>query len=369
MRKAAVAAAVVLAAMNLLTGCSKNEVEETIQPLVADAIEETDSEAEVVEAEEMLLIPEIDTSVQIQPGARIAVVSKSTKGEFWELIRKGMETAVNDVNKAYGFKKDDQVSMTFEGASDESDVSQQINILDAVIAENPDALCISAGDMDSCLAQLETAKENRIPVVAFDANVSEKKLVRAFRATDNKYVGQLAAYKLGRSIGKMGNVAVFSAQEKTQSVKDRVDGFLGNISKYTDIKVVDVIYADKVEDMTAAMQESLEKHPTLDGVFCTNADVAELFLSMEKDDENHKLAMVGVDATSKQLEAIRKGNEIGVVSQSPYAIGYQTMWTALQTTAPKKSVEIEKNVLLNPTWVDAGNLDDPEIAEYLYSGA
>lgn len=367
MRKAAVAAAVILTAMSMLTGCSKNEVEETIQPLVADAIEEADSEAEVVEAEEMLLIPEIDTSIPIRAGARIAVVSKSTKGEFWSLIRKGMETAVEDVNKAFAFEKDDRITMTFEGAADESDVSQQINILDAVIAENPDVLCISAGDMDSCLAQLETAKENRIPVVSFDANVSEKKLVRAFRATDNKYVGQLAAYKLGRAIGKMGNVAVFSAQEKTQSVKDRVDGFLNNIAKYTDIKVVEVVYADQVEDMTAAMQEVLEKYPALDGVFCTNADIAELYLDMDKDSENRRLALVGVDATTKQLDAIRNGDEVGVVSQSPYAIGYQTMWTAIQTTAPRKSVEIERNVLLNPTWVDIGNLDDPEIAEYLYS--
>lgn len=369
MRKAAVTAAVVLTALSMLTGCSRDDVEETLQPLVADAIEESDSEAEAVENEESLLIPEIDTSVQIQAGARIAVVSKNTKGEFWNMVRKGMEAAINDVNAAYGFEKEDQVSMTFEGASDEQDVSQQINILDAVIAENPDAICISAGDMDSCQAQLEAARENRIPVVVFDSNVSEKKLIKAFRATDNVYVGKLAAYRLGRAIGKMGNVAVFSAQEKSQSIQDRAEGFLNNIAKYTDTKVVEVVYADQVEDMTAAMQEVLEKYPMLDGVFCTNADVAELYLDMEKDAENHKIAMVGVDATSKQIEAVRNGDEVGIVSQSPYAMGYQTMWTALQATAPKKTVEIEKNALINPIWIDSTNLDDPEIRPYLYSAS
>ena len=49
-----------------------------------------------------------------------------------------------------------------------------------------------------------------------------------------------------------------------------------NISKYTDIEVVEVIYGDQVEDMEAAMQEVLDKYPTLDGVFCSNADVAEM---------------------------------------------------------------------------------------------
>lgn len=369
MRKAAVAAAVViLTALSLLTGCSRDEVEETIQPLVADAIEEADSEAEAVEdKDDSLLIPEIDTSVKIRAGARIAVVSKNTKGEFWDTVRRGMEKAVEDVNEAYGYEKDDKITMTFEGPDDEQKVEEQINILDAVIAENPDVLCISAGDMDSCMAQLETARENKIPVIAFDSNVSEKKLIRAFRATDNVYAGKMAAYRLGKAIGKMGKVAVFSAQEKTQSIKDRTEGFLENISKYSDIEVVEVVYGDQVEDMTEAMQAVLDKYPALDGVFCTNADVAEMYLDMEKDSENHKIAMVGVDATTKQQEAIENGDEIGVVSQQPYTMGYQTIWTALMATAPRKSVKIERNVLISPAWIDRACLENPEYSEYLYS--
>lgn len=42
--------------------------------------------------------------------------------------------------------------------------------------------------MDSCEAQLEAAKENRIPVIVFDSNVAEKKLVKAYRGTDNVQV-------------------------------------------------------------------------------------------------------------------------------------------------------------------------------------
>ena len=58
----------------MLTGCSRAEVEETIQPLVADAIEESDSEAEAVkEEDESPLIPEIDTDIKIHAGSRDAV--------------------------------------------------------------------------------------------------------------------------------------------------------------------------------------------------------------------------------------------------------------------------------------------------------
>lgn len=148
--------------------------------------------------------------------------------------------------------------------------------------------------MDSCEAQLEAAKENGIPVIAFDSNVAEKKLVKAYRGTDNVQVGKMAAYQLGSALGKMGKVAVFSAQQKTKSVQDRVEGFMNNIGKYGDIEVVETIYSDQVDDMEASMKEVLEKYPTLDGVFCTNADITEMYLNLEKSDEHDAPALVGL---------------------------------------------------------------------------
>lgn len=365
MKKAAVASVVLLAA-GMLAGCKREEVEKAIAPLVADTQDTTEAET-AQEEEENPVIPVIDTTVAIQPGAKIAVVSKGTKGEFWTMVQKGMNQAVDDINEAYGYGKEDKITMTFEGPDDEMDVEGQINTLDAVIAENPDVLCLSASDVDSCQAQLEAAKENGIPVVAFDSNVSETKLVRAFRGTDNKRVGEMGAYRLATAIGKMGKVAVFSAQEKTQSIRDRVEGFTSYIGNYTDIEVVEIVYQDQVEDMTAAMQEVLEKYPKLDGVFCTNADISDLYLDMEKDETRDAVAMVGVDATTRQQEAIRDGKEVGTVSQLPYAMGYQTIWTAMQTTAPKKSVTIERTVRIEPAWIDGASLDNPAYSDYLYS--
>lgn len=365
MKRAAVATAALLAVSTLLTGCQKEEVEKLVAPLVAD-VQET-PEAEEMEEEQNPAIPEIDDSLSIEPGAKIAVVSKSTKGEFWDKVKEGMQNAVKDVNTAYGFKKDEQITMTFEGPDNEEDVESQINTLDAVIAENPSVVCVSAGDMESCQAQLEAARENGIPVIAFDSNVSDTELITAFRGTDNTQIGKYAAYKLGSAIGKMGNVAVFSAQEKTESAQQRVKGFLDNIANYTDIKVVETVYSDQVDDMKAAMKEVLEKYPVLDGVFCTNANVSEMFLEVNKNNSENKVAMVGVDATSKQQEAVKNGEELGILSQNPYAMGYQTMWAAIQSTAPKKEVTIDKKVLLDPAWIDAENLESEDYANYLYN--
>ena len=111
MKRAVAAAISLMTGLAMLTGCSRAEVEETIQPLVADAIEESDSEAEAVkEEDESPLIPEIDTDIKIHAGSRIAVVSKCVKGEYWKMVKKGMEDAVKEINKAYSYKKDDQIT-------------------------------------------------------------------------------------------------------------------------------------------------------------------------------------------------------------------------------------------------------------------
>ena len=69
----------------------------------------------------------------------------------------------------------------------------------------------------------------------------------------------------------------------------------------------------------------------------------------------------------EQQEAVKSGDELGILSQNPYAMGYQTMWAAIQATAPKKEVKIEKKVLLDPAWIDAENIESEDYANYIYN--
>jgi ribose transport system substrate-binding protein len=311
-------------------------------------------------------LTDIDTSVAIEPGMRIAVVSKSTKGQFWNMVREGMESAINAINEAYGLQKDDKITMTFEGPDDEQLVEDQINILDAVLAENPDAVCISAGDVSSCQAQLEMAQENGIPVIVFDSNVVDTDLVTAFRATDNEEVGREAGEAMAEALEGEGKVLVFSAQEKTESIQNRVKGFMDVLEEYPEIEIENIYYSDQVEDMSAAMTEALEEYPDVAGVFCTNADSAELYLSLDGD-LRENIQLVGVDATTKQQEAIKNGEEVCTISQNPLTLGYETIVTALYAAQEDCAMEIADTLLLEPQKIDANNLYNPQYTNYLYT--
>ena len=139
MKKAAIVMAAVLAAGSMLGLCRGEQVTESVEGLIANSQETV--EADSIEAVRDPMLPEIDTELMIEPGMRVAVVSMATKGEFWTSVQKGMEAAIQDLNAIYGLEKENKITMTFEGSDTVEDVEGQINILDAVIAENPNVIC------------------------------------------------------------------------------------------------------------------------------------------------------------------------------------------------------------------------------------
>ena len=354
----------------LITGCTKEKMQEWVAPLTAEIYAQegaVDEKKEEKESGEPLLIPEIDTSIRIKEGISIAVVGRTKKGAYWKELRNGMKKAVADINAAYGFDKDKQVTLAFDGPDSDTDVENQINILDAVLSENPDVLCVAPIDKESCQAQLEVAAENNIPVIAFDSNVESSDLVTAYRAVDNHRIGEVGAYRLAVAIGKMGKVAVFSGSRKNQSNSARIKGFQDFISAYGDIEIVRIVSKDEVEDMTMAIQEVLEQYPTLAGVFCTDAETSELYLSIQKEETRDAVAMIGVEATQRQQEAVKKGEEIGVIAQSSYAVGYHAIWAAVCAASRMQAEELPNQILLPPVWITRDNIEDPSLADYLLS--
>lgn len=371
MKKAAGAAFLLAGAVLIAGGIDKKS---GLNNFVADVQAGEESEENgTADSEDRNSEIQIDTSVPVVAGSRIAVVSKSVNGEYWKSVKSGMEAAVKDINKAFGFSGDDEITMTFEGPSDEQDVETQVNTLDAVIAENPTVLCLAASDADSCQAQLEAAGENGIPVISFDSNVVESDMITAFVGTDNTTVGKIAGEKMTEYLNGQGKIAVFSAQEKTESVQKRIEGFENALAEQEGITIVRTLYTDQVDDMSAAMTDVLNSYPDLAGVYCTNEDTAEMYLELEKP-EGTDPVMIGVDASSGQQEAIRNEAEKGCVSQDPYAVGYQTILTAAYATVSDdenntqtgQQMQIDKETLMQPQWIDLSNIEDESYSRYLY---
>lgn len=297
-----------------------------------------------------------------EPGSHIAVVVKSTKTGFWNTVKKGMDAAVKDLNEKMGYKGDDKIKLSFEGPSDEKDVESQINIIDAVLTENPTVLCLAAIDMESCEAQVEAATDSEIPVIVLDSGV-ESDLVSVVCAIDNYKAGTEAAKKLAEALGDKGKVAVMTHVESAETSQEREKGFTDEITaNHPEIEIVNISH-ENAETSMAEMAEAVFKlYPEVKGYYCTNEIAANDVLDAV-DAAGKDVTVISFDSGKKQNEAVRKGKELGVFVQNAYGMGYATIIAGVRADR-----ELENDALINPgyQWIDSSNIDLSEYSNYLY---
>ena len=262
--------------------------------------------------------------LNLEPGSRIAVVVKSTKTGFWKSVKKGMDAAVADLNEKMGYKGEDKIKLTFEGPGNETDVESQINIIDAVLSENPAILCLAAIDMASCQAQVEEATLNGIPVIVLDSGV-ENVQVNAVCATDNYAAGAEAAKKLAEALGEEGQVAVMTHVKTSETSVDRETGFTDEMAKnHPGIEIVNISHENEETSMTELAEAVLKLYPDVKGYYCTNETAANSVLDIVNASKKD-VKVIGFDAGAKQIKAVKDGVELGMFSQNPYGMGYATV--------------------------------------------
>ncbi|TMF24659.1 MAG: substrate-binding domain-containing protein, partial [Chloroflexi bacterium] len=79
----------------------------------------------------------------------IPMISKGFQHQFWQAVRQGAEKAAAQYN----------VTITFEGPENESQVDKQIEMLQAAINKKPNALCFAALDSKAAIPLLQKLKD------------------------------------------------------------------------------------------------------------------------------------------------------------------------------------------------------------------
>ncbi|MCB0045874.1 MAG: ABC transporter substrate-binding protein [Caldilineaceae bacterium] len=288
-------------------------------------------------------------------GIYIPVISKGFQHQFWQAVESGAEQAAAD----YG------VEITFEGPETEAMVDRQIEMLQAALAKNPDAICFAALDTQAAIPLLEEAQSRGIPIVGFDSGV-DSDIPVATAATDNVAAAALAADKMAELIGDEGQVAVIVHDQTSRTGIDRRDGFLNQMeAAHPNIEIVNVDYGGgdqlKSTDLAKAV---IQANPDLKGYFGANeGSIIGVLNAITELGKEGEIVAVGYDAGAQQLDAIRSGVESGAITQNPVGIGYKCVEAAVKAI---NGEEVEKVIDTGFFWYDADNIDDPEIAALLY---
>ena len=285
----------------------------------------------------------------------VAIISKGFQHQFWQAVQLGATNAAEANN----------VTMTYEGPENESQVDKQLEQLKAALAKKPSAICFAALDSKAANSLLEEAKAANIPVIGFDSGVDSDIPVTT-AATDSVASAALAADKMAALIGNKGKVAIVAHDQTSRTGIDRVKGFTDQImSKYPDIKLLTTQYGGgdqlKSTDITKAI---IAANPDIKGFFGANEGSAIGVLNGVKESKKvGKIMVIGYDSGKAQKAAIADGSMAGAITQDPIGIGTKCIEAAVKAIAGES---LPKLIDTGFHWYDKTNIDAPEIAAVLY---
>ena len=322
---------------------------------------------------------------------------KSFQSTYWEAAMKGMEKAAEELGVTY----------TAQGPNSESDIADQVNLINTAIAANPVGLGLAACDTSSVTDALKTCAEKGIPVVTFDTGIADapEGSVVCEVCTDNAQAGAVAAENMYNSIKDVvkdadGQVIIGEVNQDAtaQNIQQRGTGFINKMIELlqadgktvavsgnefyvnaaegadADAKDADVVIQVAVPAQTTVELCSTEAQAILSqenciAVFGSNQVSAEGVLAananlnvLGSDPANGDVVGVGFDAGSIIKAAVKDGTFIGAVTQSPLMMGYYAIYAL---TAAANGQELQ-DVPTDGYWYDATNMEDEDIAPNLY---
>jgi ribose transport system substrate-binding protein len=302
-------------------------------------------------------------TARAQEKVTIALIPGLTADGFYVTMHKGAEAAA----KALG------VDLIYQGAA-EWNVTLQVPILEAVIAKKPAAILIAPNDKQQMIEPLRKAHEAGIAVVCvdtfigtgvFQTGAGDADFPICYVASDNVLGGRMAARALAKAIGEKGKVYVSNTIPNISTTDQREEGFKLEIANYKDIEVLETQFNDDDANKAAAQfQAVLGRVPDLAGVFGANLFSASGAANGAKQaGVAGKVKMAGFDAPESIVAQLKDGTFEMTIAQHPAEIGYFGLAVAHAFVTGNP---VPTHIGTGFTVMTAANIDDPNVAKFIY---
>ncbi len=288
-------------------------------------------------------------------GVRLAVIPMGTTHEFWKAIHAGAKTAGDELG----------VEIIWKGPLKEDDRNDQIQIVETMINAGVDAIVLTPLDDRALMPPVAEAKSRGIPTVIFNTALGGSDFI-SYIATDNWKGGMLAAERIGSLLNGRGKIILIRIIEGIEGNRQREEGFLTTIrSKFPEMVVLsDNQYAGITTETAYQTTENLlARFPDVEAIFTPNESTTFGCLrALQDHDLAGKVIHVGFDSSKKLIEALEKGEIMGLVLQDPIRMGYDSVRTAV---AHLRGAPFESRIDTGVYLATPENMNQPEIRRLL----
>ena len=209
------------------------------------------------------------------------------------------------------------------------DVSEQLPILQSIIAARPDGFILVPSDPRALIPTLEHARALGIPFTTTDTTLV-KRLDLANYVTDNIAGGKLAGQQMLRLLrGAKGPVLVIDIKTGLPVTNERAAGFI-SVVKAAGVSVLPVQYnQNEPAQATTIVQAVLQAHPNLAGIFAT-AEAASVGAISALHGAKTNVHIIAYDTSPVEVRSLKNGQVDALIGQGSYAEGYGAMTTLVR---------------------------------------
>ncbi len=275
------------------------------------------------------------------PRFTVAMITHEVPGDsFWDLVRKGAETAA----------KKDNIELRY---SNDPEAPNQANLVQSAIDSGVKGIAVTLAKPDAMAPAVKAAEAKGIPVVAFNSGYDNWKTmgVQEYFGQDEKLAGVAAGERLTADGAK--KVLCVIQEQGQVALESRCAGVTQGFKGQTELLNVNSKDMPSVESTITA---KLQQDPSIDTVVALGAPIA-LTAVVSKNNANSKANVVTFDTNAALVDAIQKGDIQWAVDQQPYLQGYLAIDSLWLFVNNKNLIGGGQATLTGPSFIDKSNID------------
>lgn len=298
---------------------------------------------------------------------RIALVVKALGIGFFEAAAKGAEEAAKELG---------DVEIIYTGPTDTT-AEGQIEVINSLIAQQVDAIAVSANDTDALVPTLKKAMARGITVISWDSGVASEGREMHLNPSSNPLIGNMIIKLAADHLPDGGDVAVLSATTTSTNQNVWIEEMTKVQGNYPGINVVTTVYGDdKADKSYTEAQGLMQSYPDLKAIIApTSVGIVAAAQAVTDAGKAGEINVTGLGLPSEMAGHVASGASKSFAIWNPIDLGYSATMIAYNLATDKAeamaggtipmgrmgSVTLDDNsegAMADPFVYDASNVDD-----------
>jgi len=263
---------------------------------------------------------------------KIALVVKSLGNGFFDAANKGAQEAAAEIG---------DVEVIYTGPTTAT-AEGQIEIINALIAQNVNAIAISANDPDALVPALKRAMERGITVISWDSGVAPEGRSVHLNPSDTGLIGETIIKLAADYLPEGGDVAILSASSTATNQNAWIEAAKAVLpEKFANINLVATVYGD--DDSVKSTNEAnglIDTYPDLKAIIApTTVGVVAAAQVVTDRGLIGQINVTGLALPSEFKQFIDNGSSQAVALWNPIDLGYSAVYIAHALASGEASAE------------------------------